>query len=45
VQPDEEAVGLAAGLVDEIHRADDPAGEPYGLLVGLHRRRDEPVTG
>jgi DNA-binding transcriptional ArsR family regulator len=34
-----------AGLVDEIHRADDPAGEPYGLLVGLHRRRDEPVTG
>jgi DNA-binding transcriptional ArsR family regulator len=30
-------------LVEEMHAADDPAGEPYGLLVGLHRRRDEPV--
>ena len=29
-------------LVEEMHAADDPAGEPYGLLVGLHRRRDEP---
>jgi DNA-binding transcriptional ArsR family regulator len=34
-----------ADLVDEIHRADDPAGEPYGLLIGLHRRRDEPGAG
>ncbi len=33
-----------AVLVEELHAADDPAGEPYGLLVGLHRRRDEPVT-
>jgi DNA-binding transcriptional ArsR family regulator len=36
---------VLADLVDEIHRADDPAGQPYGLLVGFHRRRDETVTG
>lgn len=29
-----------AALVEELHRADDPAGEPHGFLVGLHRRRD-----
>lgn len=34
-----------AALVEEMHAADDPAGEPYGLVVGLHRRRDEPPAG
>lgn len=30
-------------LVNELHDADDPAGEPYGLLVGLHRLGTRPV--
>jgi DNA-binding transcriptional ArsR family regulator len=34
-----------ARLADEVRRADDPAGEPYGFFLGLHRRRDEPPTG
>jgi DNA-binding transcriptional ArsR family regulator len=27
-------------LVEELAGADDPGGEPYGFLVGVHRRRD-----
>jgi predicted ArsR family transcriptional regulator len=27
-------------LVEEIAASGDPEGEPYGLLVGMHRRRD-----
>jgi DNA-binding transcriptional ArsR family regulator len=27
-------------LVDEIAAADDPAGEPYGLFIGMHKRAD-----
>ena len=27
-------------LVDDLYTADDPAGEPYGFFVGMHRRRD-----
>ncbi len=32
-----------AELAEEVHRADDPAGEPVGLFLGLHRRRDQPT--
>jgi DNA-binding transcriptional ArsR family regulator len=32
-------------LVDELAAADDPAGEPYGFFVGVHRRRDEAPAG
>ena len=28
-------------LVEEPYAADDPAGEPYGFLVALHRRSDD----
>ena len=28
-------------LVDDLYAADDPAGEPYGFFVGMHRRRDD----
>lgn len=28
-------------LVEEMVAADDPAGEPHGFLVGMHRRRDD----
>jgi hypothetical protein len=32
-------------LVEDLFAADDPAGEPYGFFVGLHRRReDDPVV-
>jgi DNA-binding transcriptional ArsR family regulator len=27
-------------LVDDLYAADDPAGDPYGLFIGLHRRPD-----
>jgi DNA-binding transcriptional ArsR family regulator len=27
-------------LIEELKDADDPAGEPYGFLAGLHRRAD-----
>jgi hypothetical protein len=27
-------------LVEEIVAADDPDGEPYGFLVGMHRRAE-----
>lgn len=30
-------------LVIEMYEADDPAGEPYGVLVGLHRLGTAPV--
>jgi DNA-binding transcriptional ArsR family regulator len=30
-------------LVNDLHDADDPAGEPYGMLVGLHRLGTQPV--
>jgi predicted ArsR family transcriptional regulator len=30
-----------ATLVEELYAADDPAGEPFGLLVGLHRRHEK----
>jgi DNA-binding transcriptional ArsR family regulator len=29
-----------AELVEGLARADDPSGEPFGFIVGLHRRRD-----
>jgi DNA-binding transcriptional ArsR family regulator len=29
-------------IVHELADADDPAGEPYGLFLGVHRRREEP---
>ena len=33
--------GAAAALVEElVARADDPAGEPYGVFIGVHRRAD-----
>jgi hypothetical protein len=28
-------------LVNDLYAADDPAGEPYGFFVGMHRRRDD----
>jgi DNA-binding transcriptional ArsR family regulator len=32
-------------LVEDLFAADDPAGEPYGFFVALHRRReDDPVV-
>ena len=31
-------------LVEELKDADDPAGEPYGLFAGLHRRRDDTAS-
>ena len=31
-------------LVTELHDADDPDGEPYGMLVGLHRLGSRPVA-
>lgn len=27
-------------LVEDLYAADDPVGDPYGFLVGMHRRRD-----
>jgi DNA-binding transcriptional ArsR family regulator len=30
-------------LVTDLYHADDPAGEPYGVLVGLHRLGTAPV--
>lgn len=32
--------GRIEALVHDLKAADDPAGEPYGFFVGLHRRRD-----
>jgi predicted ArsR family transcriptional regulator len=33
-----------AALVEELHAADDPEGDPYGFLIAAHRRRDaDPV--
>ena len=29
-----------AALVEELHAADDPEGDPYGFLVAAHRRRE-----
>ena len=31
-------------VVDELAGADDPDGEPYGFLIGAHRRRDDAPT-
>jgi predicted ArsR family transcriptional regulator len=28
-------------LVEELAAADEPGGEPYGILIGVHRRRDD----
>jgi predicted ArsR family transcriptional regulator len=33
-----------AALIEELHAADDPEGEPYGFLVAAHRRRDDDPT-
>jgi predicted ArsR family transcriptional regulator len=30
-------------LVNDLHDADDPEGQPYGMLVGLHRLGTAPV--
>ena len=30
-----------AALIEELHAADDPEGEPYGFLIAAHRRRDD----
>jgi DNA-binding transcriptional ArsR family regulator len=30
-------------LVNDLHDADDPDGEPYGMMVGLHRLGSAPV--
>jgi transposase len=29
-----------AAMIDELVAADDPAGEPYGMFIGVHRRAD-----
>jgi DNA-binding transcriptional ArsR family regulator len=32
-------------LINDVYEADDPEGEPYGFLIGAHRRRDvEPAV-
>jgi predicted ArsR family transcriptional regulator len=34
-----------AALIEELHAADDPDGDPYGFMIAAHRRRDDsPVT-
>ena len=30
------------GLVQELVEGDDPAGEPYGLFLGIHHRAEQP---
>jgi predicted ArsR family transcriptional regulator len=32
-------------LIHELHDADDPDGEPFGFLIGAHRRRDDAPAG
>ena len=32
--------GRIEALVRDLKDADDPAGEPFGFLVGLHRREE-----
>lgn len=32
--------GRFKSLVDDLAAADDPAGEPFGFFVGMHRRAD-----
>jgi DNA-binding transcriptional ArsR family regulator len=39
----DEFVRRIQALADELKEADDPAGEPFGFLAGLHRRRDRPT--
>jgi hypothetical protein len=34
-------VGRLNEIIQELAAGDDPAGEPYGILIGVHRRRDE----
>jgi predicted ArsR family transcriptional regulator len=34
-------VGRLSEIIQELAAADDPAGEPYGILIGVHRRRDD----
>lgn len=42
-QAAEEFARRLGELVEELYAADDPDGEPFGLMVALHRRRDEVV--
>jgi DNA-binding transcriptional ArsR family regulator len=32
-------------LMEELRDADDPAGEPYGYFLGIHRRQEHEVAG
>ena len=34
-----------AKLVQDLVEAEDPDGEPYGLFLGIHRRREDPPEG
>ncbi len=36
----DEFVERVKDLVEDLYAADDPAGEPYGFFVAMHRRRD-----
>lgn len=44
LQPDAAAAfgRRLTALVEELYASDDPAGEPFGFLVGLHRRNEGP---